>query len=234
VDIFPGYADPAPAADSFGDGAPVMSSCPSAEQLLCLLDEQLDRVDEDRIVVHVETCSRCQGRLDELVCSRQPNPSWLPSPPPEIAALSGPAPESSALEDSPGACDPAAPPKAPVDRALIAERPTLRDPTHTEPKHPGGEEQPTNVDCPNKPPDRPANCDVATQPIAVALFTTDFVPSRLLGPMSVDAIDDANGEATVVDPSLIGDQTVEQSGPSNPAHRPSPDRFEASQPEIPG
>ena len=49
-----------------------MTSCPSDEQLLCLLDEQLDRADEDRIVVHVETCSRCQGRLDELVRNRLP------------------------------------------------------------------------------------------------------------------------------------------------------------------
>jgi hypothetical protein len=58
-----------------------MNSCPSHEQLLRLLDEQLDRADEDRIVVHVETCSRCQGRLDELVRNRLPSPPWLPSPP---------------------------------------------------------------------------------------------------------------------------------------------------------
>jgi hypothetical protein len=50
-----------------------MTSCPGDEQLLCLLDEQLDRADEDRIVVHVETCSRCQERLEELVHNRLPN-----------------------------------------------------------------------------------------------------------------------------------------------------------------
>ena len=49
-----------------------MTSCPSDEQLLCLLDEQLDRADEDRIVAHVETCSSCQRRLDELVRNRLP------------------------------------------------------------------------------------------------------------------------------------------------------------------
>src|SRR6478672_3626175 len=106
-----------------------MTSCPSDQQLLWLLDEQLDRADEDRIVVHVETCSRCQGRLDELVRSRLPNPAWLPSPPAEIAAQSGPAPRSGRLEDSPAASDPAdsppaSPPDVTVDLARIDQPPT--------------------------------------------------------------------------------------------------------------
>ena len=210
-----------------------MTSCPSDQQLLWLLDEQLDRADEDRIVVHVETCSRCQGRLDELVRNRLPNPAWLPCPPAEIAAQSGPAPRSSRLEDGPGASDPAAPTDVTVDRAPIAERPTFRDPTPTEPDHSGGIQEPTDVDCPT-PPDRPASCDVTTQPVADSPVTTDVIPPRSIGPIRADAIDAANGEATDVEPSKSGDRTLAQSGPSAPAPRPSPDRFQASQPEIPG
>src|SRR6516165_8519896 len=109
-----------------------MTSCPSDEQLLCLLDEQLDRADEDRIVVHVETCSRCQARLDELLRNRLPNSAWLPSPPAEIAVQNGAAPQISRLEDGAGTGDPAgsppaAPPDLTFDLAPIAELPTTRD-----------------------------------------------------------------------------------------------------------
>jgi tetratricopeptide (TPR) repeat protein/tRNA A-37 threonylcarbamoyl transferase component Bud32 len=208
-----------------------MSSCPSDEQLLCLLDELLDRPDEDRIVVHVETCSRCQARLDELVRDRLPNPGWLPTQPAEIAAQSGPLPRSSPLDDSRGAGDPAASPDVTVDRAPITERPTSRDPTPTQPT--GGAQEPADVDRP-KPPDRPATCDVTAQPIADSSATTDFIPPRSIGPIRADAIDAASGEATDVDPSPNGNRTVTQSGPSTPAPRPGPDRSQASQPEIPG
>jgi hypothetical protein len=54
-----------------------MSSCPSDEQLLCLLDDELDQADEDPIVAHVETCLMCQVGLDELVRDRLPNPGPL-------------------------------------------------------------------------------------------------------------------------------------------------------------
>src|SRR6516225_1500697 len=100
------------AVKSFGEEAASMGSCPGDEQLFDLMDEQLDRADEDRIVLHVETCSRCQERLDELVRNRLPAPPWLLSPPAEIAAESGPAPRTSRLEDSPGTGDPANSPPA--------------------------------------------------------------------------------------------------------------------------
>ena len=215
-----------------------MSSCPSDEQLLCLLDEQLDRADEDRIVVHVETCSRCQGRLDELVRNRIPNPAWLLSPPAEIAVQDGPAPQITRREDSPGTSDradspPAAPPDLTVDLARIAQLPTSRDPTPAQPDHPGGAQEPTDVDCP-EPPDRAATWDPRIEPIADSPVTTDFIPPMSIGPIRADAIDVADGEATDVEPSQNGDRTVTQSGPSTPARRPGPDRFQASQPEIPG
>jgi hypothetical protein len=47
-----------------------MSSCARDEQLRLLLDEQLEREDEAEIVIHVETCERCQARLDEIVRGR--------------------------------------------------------------------------------------------------------------------------------------------------------------------
>ena len=44
-----------------------MTSCASDQQLLELLSEQLDPADEDWIVSHLDTCTRCQERLAELV-----------------------------------------------------------------------------------------------------------------------------------------------------------------------
>ena len=38
-----------------------MTSCPSDDELRRLLDEKLDPADEDWVVVHVETCERCQA-----------------------------------------------------------------------------------------------------------------------------------------------------------------------------
>ena len=51
-----------------------MPSCPSPEQLIRLLDEELDEADEALIVVHVETCPGCQHRLEELICGGPLNP----------------------------------------------------------------------------------------------------------------------------------------------------------------
>jgi eukaryotic-like serine/threonine-protein kinase len=57
-----------------------MSSCASDEQLQRLLDEQLEREDETWIVIHVETCERCQARLDEIVRGRSGGLSQLRDP----------------------------------------------------------------------------------------------------------------------------------------------------------
>src|SRR5262249_41303673 len=143
--------------------------------------------------------------------NRLPNAAWLPSPPAEIVGQSGPAPRSSRLEDSPGASDP--PP--------------------TQPDHPGDAAEPTDVDCP-KPPDRPATCDVATEPIADSPVTTDFIQPRAIGSIRADAIDAAGGESTDVEPFRSDDRTFTQSGPSTPARRPGPYRSQATQHEIPG
>jgi tetratricopeptide (TPR) repeat protein/tRNA A-37 threonylcarbamoyl transferase component Bud32 len=215
-----------------------VTSCPSDEQLLCLLDEQLDRADEDRIVVHVESCSRCQGRLDELVRNRLPSPSWLESPPAEIAAESGPAPRTSRLEDSPETSDPANSPLATspdvtVDLARIAELPTSTDPTPIEPNHAGCSHEPTDVDVP-EPPDRPATSDLRPHPIAGSPVTTDFIPPSSIGPSRADAIHVANGETTDFAPPINGDRTVTRSGPGAPAPRATQDRSRSVPPEIPG
>src|SRR5262245_3634256 len=52
-----------------------MASCPSPEQLVRLLDEELDEADEALIVAHVETCPGCQHRLEELVRGHPPKPT---------------------------------------------------------------------------------------------------------------------------------------------------------------
>jgi hypothetical protein len=62
-----------------------MTSCPSPEQLIRLLEEELDEADEAIIVVHVESCPGCQHRLEELICGRPLKPhgqerSVAPSP----------------------------------------------------------------------------------------------------------------------------------------------------------
>ena len=56
-----------------------MTSCPSDDQLLSLLDEQLDQANEARIVAHVEDCSSCQERLEQLVHGHEPNAPWSPA-----------------------------------------------------------------------------------------------------------------------------------------------------------
>ena len=71
-------ADPALLCKSPGQGAASMSSCPSTEQLCRLLDEQLDQAVEKRLVLHVEACASCQGKLLELVRNRLPNAPWSP------------------------------------------------------------------------------------------------------------------------------------------------------------
>jgi serine/threonine protein kinase/lipoprotein NlpI len=43
-----------------------MSGCPNTEELIQLLDSLLDAVAGSRVETHVENCSRCQCRLDEL------------------------------------------------------------------------------------------------------------------------------------------------------------------------
>jgi len=50
-----------------------MTSCPSDQQLRALLDEQLSRADEVRIVAHVEPCAACQERLNVLTRTGQPH-----------------------------------------------------------------------------------------------------------------------------------------------------------------
>ena len=186
----------------------------------CLLDEQLDRADEDRIVVHVETCSRCQERLMTWSATGVPNPAWLPSPPagspPRVAPGRGPPARGQPRTSGPADPAPATPPDVTVDLARIAQLPTSSDPTPAEPDHPGGAQEPTDVDFP-EPPDRPATSDARPQPITDSQVTTDFIPPRSIGPIVADAIEVDNGEATDDGLRLDGDRTVTQSGPSAPA-----------------
>jgi hypothetical protein len=167
-----------------------MTSCPSDQQLHWLLDEQLDRADEDRIVVHVETCSRCQERLDDLVRNRLPNTAWLLSPPAEIAAQSRPAPRSSQLEDSPGASDaadspPATPPDVTVDLAGVDQLPTssIRRP-------PSG---PPRLFCRPTSTSPPPDLAPTPGPSDRRFPRHDRLIPHPMGPIRADAIDAANG-----------------------------------------
>jgi hypothetical protein len=55
-----------------------MTACPSDQQLLALLDEQLNQGGQAWIITHLDSCSRCQERLDDLTGSSEPYPSRLP------------------------------------------------------------------------------------------------------------------------------------------------------------
>src|SRR6516165_6828372 len=45
-------------------------SCPSTEDLLCFLNEQLDVAKAADVGTHVNVCLQCQGALEELIQSR--------------------------------------------------------------------------------------------------------------------------------------------------------------------
>src|SRR5437879_2805829 len=106
-----------------------MTQCPSDQQLLCLLNEQLDGADEAQIVAHVDACPRCQERLDELTRSGEPHPSWIPPRPAWNDENGYAIPRPGRLAASPGTSGPpdsppSAPPEGTVELARLAELPT--------------------------------------------------------------------------------------------------------------
>jgi tetratricopeptide (TPR) repeat protein/tRNA A-37 threonylcarbamoyl transferase component Bud32 len=221
-----------------------MPSCPSDEQLVCLLDEQLDRADEDRIVVHVETCSRCQARLDELVRNRLPNPAWLPSPPAEIAVQDGAAPQTRRLEDGAGTVDPAdSPPAAPadvtVDLAPSVELPATSDPTPTETEEMGGPLGRTVVDSPASPEHPPA-VDALRRPMPDAQVATDVsppndvIPPKPTAPIAAAPLDLDRARVTCDVHGPNGDGTMTHSGPAAGPPLASRDPSRTEGPRIPG
>jgi serine/threonine protein kinase len=64
-----------------------MFTCQDDLELQQLLNEQLDAADESRIVLHVESCERCQERLDVL-CRREEDLTWLSHAPSESGSWS--------------------------------------------------------------------------------------------------------------------------------------------------
>jgi serine/threonine protein kinase/regulator of sirC expression with transglutaminase-like and TPR domain len=67
-----------PAVEWLGPGDASMTGCPTEQELVSLLDEQIDQADASWIVAHFDTCARCLGRLDDLVRGRAANLSWRP------------------------------------------------------------------------------------------------------------------------------------------------------------
>ncbi len=57
-----------------------MTPCPSDHDLQHLLNEDLVAADEANVVAHVESCQRCQARLENLTSSDALRASWLVPP----------------------------------------------------------------------------------------------------------------------------------------------------------
>src|SRR5438034_11545194 len=68
-----------------------MVSCVPIDQLERLLDEQLDEREQEAVADHVEECSSCQRRLEELADAR--DAAWVPPSP----GHAPPGPEASFL-----------------------------------------------------------------------------------------------------------------------------------------
>jgi hypothetical protein len=66
-----------------------MTSCPSDQELQRLLNDELDGADEAESVIHIESCVKCQERLNDLTSCDDFHPSWLGSPGSEIGAKKG-------------------------------------------------------------------------------------------------------------------------------------------------
>jgi tetratricopeptide (TPR) repeat protein/tRNA A-37 threonylcarbamoyl transferase component Bud32 len=100
-----------------------MTICSTDQELASLLDERLGLADEARIVAHVDTCARCQERLDDLVRGRAANVPWLPAPAAGMAAedLEQPSEPPAASDSEP---QPIADPHVTTD----VMRPTFNEP----------------------------------------------------------------------------------------------------------
>ena len=192
-----------------------MSSCPSVEQLRQLLDEQLDRADEARIVVHVQTCERCQDRLDEVLRGRAVNLPWLPVPSARAAEAMGSAPTAIgdmavdlARSSGPGSAGDTMPTDVATNAAAAP----------TEVEHQGRHDSPgTNRQEPSEPH-----------------ATTDFIRPSPEEYILADQFEVETGQTTDAGPSVNGDETVSQTGPSSPSPGESRARPRTDGLKIPG
>ena len=142
-----------------------MSSCLSDEQLRQLLDEKLGQADEAWMVIHVETCERCQERLDDVIRGRAANLPWLPVPSAQAAVEMDSAPIANGQADSSGAAGvssgaPTAIGDVTVDFDQSFE-PTSAGDAMSSGIEARGAAVPTEVD-PRDPQDSPASTDIQT------------------------------------------------------------------------
>jgi len=215
-----------------------MISCPRAQELLSLLDEQLDRAGETRLVAHVETCASCQAYLDELVRSRLPNAPWI-RPPAACPRADDPAAlwasrfnhELGVPGPAPGA--PATPGNLTVDCARSTPFPTTGDPTATDSDHVGVCLAPTDFDL-LEPALRGAAIFSPNQLIADFRVTTDDTPAVPGGPIRGRSIGVDTVEMTALGPPKNGDGTAIESDPAALSPRLTPDRSGTGRPLIPG
>ena len=157
-----------------------MPACPSDQQLQELVDEQLDRREEARIVAHVEECERCQERLDDLTEVGEPHPSWIPIPAPWAA---GP-PGWQAAETNDHT----------VDLARFCGLPASGDVDPTEPEQLDGRRVPPH-DKDEEPVDFQAAKAAVLDPVPNSQVTTDVIPAVSGVPISNRANDVVTAEA---------------------------------------
>jgi len=215
-----------------------MTSCPSEQELHALLDEGLGPVDEARVVGHLDICTQCQERLQDLTRSGEPHLSWLPVLAARTAADGCPWPRTSSPDDSPGSGGPphpapATPTDATVDFGRIAELLTTKDPTPSDREQVDGALAPTDFDF-NDPPDPEAAIDAKPQPIIDCQVTTDVIPPKRIEPIVADAIEVDTARVSDDALHLDDDRTVTRSGPSAAPLPVSVDRSRTDGFQIPG
>ena len=168
-----------------------MRTCPSDQQLQELVDEQLDRGEEARIVAHVEECERCQKRLDDLTAGGEPHPSWIPLLSPRAA---GPPGEEAAETND-----------HTVDLARFCVLPAAGDVDPTEPEQVDGRRAPPH-DKDEEPVDYQAVKAAVLHPVPNCQVTTDVIPAVTGDPISDCANDVVTAEAPGNEPHSEGDR----------------------------
>jgi tetratricopeptide (TPR) repeat protein/tRNA A-37 threonylcarbamoyl transferase component Bud32 len=231
-------AVPSGAINWTGEGAARMISCPYDQQLRALLDERLDPAEENSIVGHVDACSRCQDRLEELTRSGAPHLSWIQPATEWFAEYGVASRKSGRIDDTraariPPAHGPDSVNVGAVNAAQPGQQTTIREGTQTEGEVIGESPAPTEIDLQNLP-DRLDAGGTETQPIP------DEEVSGV--PMPPTEIDLLFGEMIDVEATLVndedrhqdGDRTVSMRDPSGRVQVARRDRSRADRTEIPG
>jgi serine/threonine protein kinase/Tfp pilus assembly protein PilF len=208
-----------------------MISCPGAQQLCRLLDEQLDQAVEQLLVAHVEVCEGCQEQLDELVRNRLPNAPWSAARRPD-GPVDGPASLRAGrighelMDGGLASAERASTFELMADSVPRTELPATSVPTPSDPEHAGGRRASSDIDLPRSADpgtDFDPECHGLGTSHRESLDATDASPPVPNEPIRSRAIDvDATDMAGDRHPE-VGDGTEERGSPSAPSPRRSPD-----------